>query len=230
MNIRFGALVADARGSTGGLCVTRSAAGSIARTRIKCVNPRSDLQRARRAGLSQWAERWSGTVTEAQRTAWRDWAANSPGTNKLGDTITLSGFNCYARLNTLRALAELAAQDAAPTAYGTAGSPAFTVEPTTDNNYRIGEPGSPWDSSADNTHIIFFESYPQGPGRIATPNRFAILTFVAGDSVAPPGWPATPSSAYILPLDHHSFIKGVYLDEDGRVGSPYVAHGIVVAP
>ncbi|GAH72801.1 unnamed protein product, partial [marine sediment metagenome] len=89
--------VADIRGSIGGITYSRSAAGLIARNRVKPVNPRSSRQVSARARISVLTERWNGTVTEQQRADWRTHAAGTPGTNKLGQTITLSGLDHYVR-------------------------------------------------------------------------------------------------------------------------------------
>ena len=223
MNIRFGALIADGRGSVGGMTVTRSKAGPIARTRISPINKRSLLQQNRRAALSTWASYWATTLTQLQRTGWDNWAAMSPTTNKLGDTIYVTGFNAFVRTNAMLQLIGEAVQAAAPAEYGQAGTPTFTIVAEDDKVIEISEPTAPFDKDVDKCFMAWFCSRPYSAGRSAVPTAFQYIGLVEGDSVTAPSFPDAQASPWPQAVDQRVFVKGVLIDVYGRVGTPYIA-------
>jgi len=94
MKVSFGGGVADARGSIGGTTFSRNRYGAYARKRVVPVNPNTSLQvRARstfQAAVTAWRQ-----LTDAQRTAWANYAAQTPVQDKLGATIYLTGLQAY---------------------------------------------------------------------------------------------------------------------------------------
>jgi hypothetical protein len=97
--IKFGAMVADARGKHNGVVFTRSRFGAIARAKVSPVQPRGNRQtmvRERVAGLSK---RWSSTLTDAQRAAWNAFADQNPTRDVFGNTIRQTGSQAFLRIN-----------------------------------------------------------------------------------------------------------------------------------
>jgi len=229
MNVRFGPMFADARGSAGGLTVSRSKAGPIARSKITPCNKRSLLQQNRRAALSTWSSYWATTLSQAERTGWNNWAAMSPTTNKLGDTIYVTGFNAFVRTNAMLQLIGEAVQEAAPVEYGQAGTPTFTFTAEDDDALGMSEPSVPFDKDIDKCFIAWFASRPYGVGREAIPTAFQYINRVEGDSVSAPSFPDVQVSPWPLIAGQRVFMKGVLIDVYGRVGTPYIAGTIVTA-
>jgi hypothetical protein len=83
-------------GSVGGVVAAHNKGGQYLRNRSIPTNPRTDRQQSVRAAFSAAAESWSG-LTVAQREAWEGYAVGTPVVNRLGESITLSGFNMYVR-------------------------------------------------------------------------------------------------------------------------------------
>lgn len=111
-------MVTQVSGSIGGTTYAHNSAGMYRRARSIPVNPNSAAQQAVRATMATLAQAWNEIVTQAQRTAWDNYAALSPVTGKLGDELLLSGQQMYIRCNAVRALAGIARVDAGPTTPG----------------------------------------------------------------------------------------------------------------
>jgi len=98
-NIRFGPLVSEVRGSIGGTTFLRTKAGPAARGRVKPTTSVSNDAGTRRATLSALVQRWSLTLIETQRQAWRDLAAITNLINSLGEVFHPTGLQLYVRQN-----------------------------------------------------------------------------------------------------------------------------------
>lgn len=88
-------------GSVGGVVAARNAGGQYLRGRTVPVNPNSAAQIVVRQAFGAAAIAWNA-LTDAQRQAWEAYASQTPVVNRLGDSITLSGFNWYVATNALR--------------------------------------------------------------------------------------------------------------------------------
>jgi hypothetical protein len=99
--IKFGIVVAEARGKLNGGVFSKSAAGNVLRTKVTPVNPASTAQQGVRSGLTAIAQAWRG-LTTTQRAAWRALALQVTTSNIFGDNVTLSGMAMYCRVNRQR--------------------------------------------------------------------------------------------------------------------------------
>lgn len=83
-------------GSVGGVVASHNAGGAYLRNRSVPTNPNSLRQQLVRSSVTTAAGLWQG-LTLAQRSAWTAYAVGTPVTNRLGESITLSGWNMFAR-------------------------------------------------------------------------------------------------------------------------------------
>jgi len=126
--IKFGGGITEMRGSMAGNVYSRNKSGAYIRARTTPTNPNTAAQQAVRAAMSALTVRWAQTLTAAQRTAWNLYAASVAMTNKLGETMYLSGFNHYIRSNSILARAGLTLVDAGPTIFELPDTdPAFAI-------------------------------------------------------------------------------------------------------
>lgn len=100
--VKYGGGITQVSGAIGGDVHARNRFGNYIRPRTKPVNPRSERQEAVRADLSFLAEYWHQELSAAQRAAWEVYAAAVAMTNRLGETIYLTGFNHFMRSNCAR--------------------------------------------------------------------------------------------------------------------------------
>lgn len=95
-------ILAQISGSINGTTFSHNRGGAYARNRSIPSNPGTDRQDQVRTALGSLAKAWGSSLTEQQRTLWRAYGAGTTVTNRLGDSITLSGIAAYQRINLFR--------------------------------------------------------------------------------------------------------------------------------
>lgn len=97
--IKFGAMVNDARGSVDGIVYSKNQYGGYARVKTSPVQPRSNYQVAARAIFGALSTAYSNTLSDAQRAAWKLFAANNPTTDVFGNSQTLTALAMFQSVN-----------------------------------------------------------------------------------------------------------------------------------
>lgn len=100
--VKYGGGITQVSGAIGGDVHARNRFGNYIRPRTKPVNPHSARQESARAIVSFLAEYWHNDLTAVQRGLWDVYAAAVAMTNRLGETIHLTGFNHFMRTNCAR--------------------------------------------------------------------------------------------------------------------------------
>lgn len=95
-------ILAQISGSINGVTFSHNKGGAYARNRSVPANPQTDRQDQVRTAMSSLAKAWGESLTEQQRTLWRAYGAATTVTNRLGDSIQLSGIAAYQRINLFR--------------------------------------------------------------------------------------------------------------------------------
>jgi hypothetical protein len=228
-NIKLGGGVTDIRGSIGGTTFSRGPAGAIARQRVKVINPRSALQVARRAVASSLAQHWSQDLDAGERADWNAYAAATDFTNKVGDTIQISGLACFVRLNSLRMLMGLAVQETAPLSAGMAATVVCSVGAVyATGKVQVGEPSAGFDKTDPLEFLVVFAGLPMKPGRTQSPRGHRYVGFIQGNAVPPVfavdlGWPYAAQTGDNYPM------RIVHIDNQSRVASPLLVNAVVIA-
>ena len=104
-------------GSVGNRTSSRNRSGQYIRQRSLPVQPRTPAQVNARARLSDVSAAWRG-LTDAQRANWIAFGQSFTVVNSLGQTINLTGSQCYIKVNTVNLLngdATVTAPPALPT-------------------------------------------------------------------------------------------------------------------
>jgi photosystem II stability/assembly factor-like uncharacterized protein len=102
MKANFGAIVVAGIGKLGGQVFSRSGAGVILKRKVSPINRNSQLQLNVRSRMSSISSTWH-SLLESQRTLWNAFANDRPYSNDFGQTIHLSGFGMFCKLNANRA-------------------------------------------------------------------------------------------------------------------------------
>jgi len=177
--ILLGSTILGIRGSIGGVTYSAGLGGPYARAWSRGSNPRSPLQSTNRAYLGGCGAAWAG-LTAGERADWDTFAAGAPETtyNSLGEVVTLSGWNYFARCNTRR----LANGQGLILTRPTGADAIQPGTPTVDNFEVIGTPTDmfkvEWDVSgwqATDYGIVFVRVLPSG-ATVYTPSS---LRFIA---------------------------------------------------
>lgn len=96
--IKMAHIVAEARGSIAGTVFSRNTYGAYLRAKVTPVNPQTVAQQLTRNFMTTVAQTWRG-ITQLQRDLWIQSSVNFTRTNVFGDSVKLTGFNLFMRLN-----------------------------------------------------------------------------------------------------------------------------------
>jgi len=108
-----GIAIGSASGSIGGTVFSRNRYGPYTRVRAIPVNPNTLAQQNARSRFSTFSQAWQ-ILTAPQQLAWKNWAAENPVINTLGQQQQLTGHSAYVGLNTRLAQAGDTAIDLPP--------------------------------------------------------------------------------------------------------------------
>lgn len=163
-------------GSLRGLTASHNKGGLYFRGRTIPTNPNTSRQQTMRSIVNGLMQLWSDVLSDPQRQAWRDYAANVPVTDSLGQTMTLSGINWLVKTNSLP-------QQADARGLTVANAPDPQAAPTM---FNTGEP--PIDVP------LFEGDFTAPPGTVSVDVAISQETDAAGDAylfIAPPQTPGT---------------------------------------
>ena len=93
------ALMVGSSGKLGGIVAARNRYGSYFRGKVQPVNPATGLQTTVRTAFGFLTKRWSNTLTDGDRLAWEQYAADHPVPDSLGAPQKLAGNVYYIRNN-----------------------------------------------------------------------------------------------------------------------------------
>lgn len=224
--VLLGGMVAEARGSVGGIVFSRNAAGAYVRNRSIPINPGSERQQAVRFAVAQLSTRWVETLTVEQRAAWETYGENVLLPNKLGQMRNIGGMAHYVRSNSPRigfspGFLEIA--DDAPTLFdiGTYTEPECTaVTAATDDFDWTFENGDDW-ANEDGAAMMVYASKPQNESVNFWRGPYRAADAVAGDSITPPTSPQTMDLPFPVEANHRVFFRCNVTRADGRLASSF---------
>lgn len=221
--VKFGGGITQMTGSIGGTTFARNRYGNYARARTKPTNPNTALQQGVRASLTFLTERWAQTLTAAQRTAWNLYGSNVVMTNKLGESMNLSGFNHYVRSNMVRKQTGSAIIDAGPVVFElpetdpTYAITATEAAQTVDNAFDIT---LPW-AVEDGAMIFWFQGQPQNAQRNFFAGPWRISGRQLGADPGPIVSPHTRPAVFAIAELQHLWGYARISRADGRLSTPF---------
>lgn len=231
MLVKYGGGIVQASGSLAGNTAARNRFGNYMRARTVPVNPQSARQVAARNRISFLAEEWSDTLTAAQRLAWEAYAAAISWTNKLGESVNLTGFNHFIRSNAAILSVGFSVVAAGPTVLSL---------PNTDPTLSIAL------SAANGITITFDDtldwvdedagalSIELGTPQLASRNFFngpwRFDDSVDGSSTVPPTSPDGPNAVttWTLIAGQLVWARARIIREDGRITQPFGSAAVTV--
>lgn len=223
--IKYGGGIVQMSGSIAGNTHARNRFGNYMRARTKPVNPRSARQSFARAVIMMLAEQWrEDPMTDAIRTAWQTYANSVNWNNKLGESVTLTGFNHFIRSNAAILRAGGTIVTAGPTDLGLpAGDPAFAVTGSAgDAKLSIAfDDTFDW-LDEDGGYLSVEMGEPQNPTRnfFGGPWRFA--DSVDGDSVTAPTTPTEIDPPFTLTEGQKIWARASIIRADGRMSTKFL--------
>lgn len=229
--VRYGGGVVQMSGSIGGTTFARNRFGNYARGRTKPINPQSARQVKVRAIIAYLVEHWSETLTDAERASWNTYADNVAMTNKLGETIHLSGFNHFIRSNTWGIELGRAVVEPAPVIFTVADQdPNLTIAASAGTQIVTAtfDDGLDW-CSEDEGMLTYLEGAPQNGHRTFFNGPWRGRSGKIGNSGAPITSPQEFAAIHVLAEGHRLWSQFRIRREDGRLSQPFAVQCVVGA-
>lgn len=225
--VKFGGGVVQMSGSIAGTVFARNRFGNYTRPRTKPVNPRSPRQTAARVIMQYLAEAWrESPMTDNIRAAWQVYADSVNWNNRLGEQVTLTGFNMFMMGNACLQDVGAALVTTAPVVLGLpAGDPNFLVsnlsEATQDFDYAFDD-GFDW-CSEDDAYLIIHQGKPVAPSHNFFGGPWRRSSYLEGSVGVPVTSPMVGVNQHGWPYIETQKIwwKARIVRADGRVTTPF---------
>jgi len=221
--IKFGGGVVQMSGSIAGNTFARNRYGNYCRARTKPVNPQTARQTSIRSGMAFLTSRWGQTLTAVQRTAWNLYASSVTMTNRLGETINLTGFNHYIRSNMIRKQLAYTIIDDGPVLFEIpAGDPVFSIA----GSEATQEVTVSYDDTMDwatetGSYLVVYAGQPQNAQRNFFDGPWKVMGGIAGVDAAPPASPATQACPFVITELQREWCYARIMRLDGRLSAPF---------
>lgn len=212
-------LVAEGRGSFGGVTVSRNRYGLYMRNRSVPVNPNSARQLAVRNRFMLLASAWVNVLTQLQRDAWDLYGANVTWLNKVGQIIQLTGYSHFQRSNGAIAAAGGAVVLDGPTNFSLPGSDdtfAAAISEATQLISVTFDNTLAW-ANQDDGYMLIAMAQPRVGSRIFIGGPTRVSDAIEGDSITPPTSPTTMAVPYVVAETQKTEVLARVIEEDGRV-------------
>ena len=217
--VKFGGGILGMSGRLGGQIFTRNRYGSVVRQGTIPVNPNSPRQQAVRSAMIASTARWSENLTGLQREQWKTYAAAIPWTNRLAETVKLTGHAHY-----VRSSAAILAAGGTPVDDGPAilslpsGDPtvAITSLETAQALSVTFDDQLDW-LNEDGGHMVVAMGMPQSATREFFNGPWRIAGVIDGDSTTPPTTPAAMVAPFAMQEGQLTYFRIRIIREDGRV-------------
>lgn len=217
----------QASGSLGGTVFSHNRGGQYVRQRSTPTDPNTTRQQNVRAYFTSLSQRWTNTLTVAQRLGWGVYAASVPVINRLGEQVFLTGQNHYIRGNTPRLQLGLAAVDDFPYALTlpTLSAVGVTVDATAGELDVTFDDSDLW-ANQDGGRLAVYQSPPVSATINFYKTPFQFVGTVDGNATTPPTSPANITSLYAFQAGQKCFIQVRALTEDARLSEKQITSGL----
>lgn len=223
--VKYGGGIVQMSGSIAGNTHARNRYGNYVRARTSPINPNTDRQVAVRAALAFLTNRWSDTLTDVQRIAWDLYASSVNMTNRLGESVHLSGYNHYIRSNLIAKLIPYPLIDAGPVVFELpAQDPtlAVTASEATQVLTIAYDDTMAW-ATEDAAYMFFFQGKPQNAQRNFFAGPWRLIGSVGGIDPGGPVEPHAAAAAFAISTGQRQWIYARIMRADGRLSEPFRA-------
>lgn len=221
--VKYGAGIIQMSGSIAGNTYARNRYGNYVRAKTKPVNPSTSGQQAVRSAIADLCVRWGGTLSAAQRTAWNLYADSVLMKNRLGESVSLSGFNHYVRSNSLLLRSGYTIVDAGPTTFELPeqdGTFAIAISEATQDITLTFDDTRDW-CDLDEAFLYVFCGSPQNAQRNFFKGPWKIAGVIEGDSVTPPTTGDTVSAPFVCTEGQRVWCYARLQLPDGRLSEAF---------
>lgn len=226
--IRTGSIVSDIRGSVGSETYSRNPGGLYVKARSTPTQPASSHRDLTQLALTTITQAWSGTLTEAQRAGWRQYAKRWPIPNRLGQMIHVTGLNHFVRCNFYEFLSHTSVRNLNAPPSGPAHIPTFTFTANgTSNQVTIALPMTNYSPPPTEQRLYLFlgEGINSGRTYYSSPWRWSGYNWWSGSYWVNSPW--TVSTPWPISAGNKIFAKIVTVLTDAETSGPYPCSTII---
>lgn len=221
--IKLGPTVTDIRGSIAGTTFSRNRYGNYIRARTTPVNPNSERQQAVRNIMAYVVQAWYSVLTAGQRAAWSVYADACNFTNKLGESITLTGYNIFVRSNIARLNDDYSLVATGPTEL---------ILPPTDPDFSVAiseasqevtvtfDDGLDW-CGENSAKMTIHQGVPKNSATMFYGNHFRALGILEGSAGSSLTSPQVLDVDFPVAEDQKNWCFGRIQRADGRLSIPF---------
>lgn len=226
--VKYGGGIQDIRGSIAGQVHSRNTFGNYIRQKVSPVQPRSARQLEIRTLFTELSRRFSNTLSDEQQEAWRQAAASAPVRDVFGDSITLTGINLYARLNSLRLLQGLTPLDDPPPVEEVPSLDSLTLTWNPDTlTLEVGFAPTPIPPGLS---LFVWATEPLNPGVAFVSPKLRLLTILPAGTASP----ADITTQYVarygaITLGKRVYVAAELVSENGWKGQRSLANTRIYA-
>lgn len=223
--VKYGGGITQMSGSIAGNVFARNRFGNYARARTTPTNPNTSAQQDVRSVIASLSEKWSQTLTAANRTAWNLYADNVAMLNRLGESIHLTGYNHYIRSNATRHRLAQGLANAGPVVFELPEhDPTFaiTISEATQQVTAVYDSTRDW-ANENQGYLWLFQGTPQNAQRNFFDGPWLFCSSVLGVAGAPPASPAVRDLVKVCTEGQHVWFYARIERADGRISTPFRA-------
>lgn len=220
----------QASGAVAGLVYSHNRGGMYTRARTTPTNPNSPEQAAVRAALGYLVNRWISVLTDVQRAAWDNYAAQVTYSGPLGEFRAATGQQNFIRSNVPRIQAGLDVVDTAPGEFNTGSQLPSTLaaDGSADTLALTFSTDDEW-ANETGSYLLLYSSRPVNPTINFFKGPYRLAGTIQGNTTTPPTSPATIASPFDLVAGQRVFFRTIISRVDGRLSGSFRGLGIVGA-
>lgn len=225
------ALLGKLRGSIKGMTASQNKGGAYFMTKPIPTDPNSARQQAARGIFQSLAPIWGTTLTQPQRDAWSQYAANIVLQDVLGQDYTLSGFGQFMRSNISILNNGLPRVDDGPTVLLLPEVDPTILASASEATQLLSiafDPLEQW-VNEDDAGLAISMTLPRGEGREYLKGHERLAGVILGNLAAPLTSPQTLTAPFIISEDQKIEVSARVILADGRVSNPFRQQIVIAA-
>lgn len=217
-------------GSINGYTFSHNSGGKYIRARTTPTNPNTAFQVEARGNFRDAVDAWTNNLSDVSRAEWETYAANTPVTNRIGDTVYRSGQQMFIRSYQAIAMVGGDAPTGAPAIFdlGTFTVPTITADASAGELSIAFNNGDEW-ATAVGGFLSIKQSRPQNPTRNFWRGPWRFVGQVDGAVIAPTSPEVIPALYLPLTAGQKLFFEVRAINADFRVTNVATVETIVVA-
>ena len=215
-----GTLITDASGSLAGLTFSHNFAGAYIRQRVTPTNPNSQYQQTVRGAMTNGHVAWL-TLPQGTKDAWNAYAYGTPITDKLGQSIKITGRLMFLRDYVLRKMVGLGLPPLVVTTMGLTPLTPPTVTITSPSTGSIAFTNTDAWCTTTGGWLRAFMSRGKGLGTNFFRGPYRSAMSVEGFTGGPPVSPLAFTTPYAVQVGQKVFMRYLATDKEGRLSQEY---------